>query len=68
MFWRRNKKTLVEQLLDRGGDYKDRSQAALDISTKKEAKYFEPLVDALQNDPEPAVIVRPDQGKILGQA
>jgi len=54
MFWSRSK-SLEKKLLDREGDFKERSQAALDISKKKEAKYFEPLVDALQNDPEPSV-------------
>ncbi|MHA2504622.1 MAG: HEAT repeat domain-containing protein, partial [Candidatus Kariarchaeaceae archaeon] len=54
MFWKK-KRSLEEILLDRTGDYKDRSQAALDISTSKESKYFDPLVDAMLNDPEPAV-------------
>lgn len=53
--FRRNKKSLIEILLDRSGDYTVRAQAALDISQRKEAKFFEPLVDALENDPEPSV-------------
>lgn len=51
----RKKKDLVEILLDRSGDYVKRSQAALDISERKESKYLEPLIDALLNDPEPSV-------------
>jgi HEAT repeat protein len=53
--FRRKKRDLIEVLLDRSGDYVKRSQAALEISTKKEAKYFDPLINALQNDPEPSV-------------
>jgi HEAT repeat protein len=45
----------MSTLLDRSVDYKLRSQAALEISTKKEAKFLEPLIDALMNDPEPSV-------------
>ena len=54
MFWKK-KKDLVEKLLDRDLEYKERSQAALDISNRPEIKYFEPLVEAMENDPEPAV-------------
>ena len=54
MFWKK-KKDLVEKLLDRDLEYKERSQAALDISNRPEIKYFEPLVQAMENDPEPAV-------------
>ena len=55
MFFRKKKRSLIEVLLDRTDDYVKRSQAALDISEKKESKYLEPLIDALVNDPEPSV-------------
>ncbi|MHA2031038.1 MAG: HEAT repeat domain-containing protein [Candidatus Kariarchaeaceae archaeon] len=54
MFWRK-KKDLNDILLDRSGDYVTRSQAALDMGARREAKYLEALLDALKNDPEPSV-------------
>ncbi len=49
------KRDLVEILLDRTINYEKRSQAALDISEKKEARFLNPLIYALNNDPEPSV-------------
>ena len=54
-FKRKKKKSLTELLLDKSVDYQMRSEAALEISTRKDARYFEPLVHALINDPEPSV-------------
>ncbi|MDH5401187.1 MAG: HEAT repeat domain-containing protein [Candidatus Heimdallarchaeota archaeon] len=54
MFFRK-KKDLIQVLLDRNVEYVKRSQAALDISVKKEAKYLDPLIQALKDDPEPSV-------------
>ncbi|MCE7736333.1 MAG: HEAT repeat domain-containing protein [Candidatus Heimdallarchaeota archaeon] len=54
MFWRK-KKDLGEILLNRSGDYVQRSQAALDMAARKEARFLDHLIDALKNDPEPSV-------------
>lgn len=56
MFFKKKKKrSLVEILLDRSGDYTHRSEAALSISGFRDVRFFEPLVEALRNDPEPSV-------------
>lgn len=56
MFFKKKKKrNLVEILLDRSGDYTQRSEAALSISGFRDVRYFEPLIAALKNDPEPSV-------------
>ena len=39
MFWRK-KRDLGEILLDRSGDYVRRSQAALDMGARREARFF----------------------------
>jgi HEAT repeat protein len=55
LFKRKKKRGLIELLMDRSIDYQMRSEAALEISTRKDARFFEPLVHALINDPEPSV-------------
>lgn len=46
---------MTELLLDREVEYQMRSEAALEIATRKDARFLEPLVHALINDPEPSV-------------
>lgn len=54
MFWRK-KKDLTEILLDRSVEYIKRSQAALDMSVLKNARFLDSLIEALKDDPEPSV-------------
>ncbi len=55
LFKRKKKRSLTELLLDREVEYQMRSEAALEIATRKDARFLEPLVHALINDPEPSV-------------
>ena len=55
LFKKKKKRGLIELLMDRSIDYQMRSEAALEISTRKDARFLEPLVHALINDPEPSV-------------
>ena len=55
LFKRKKKRSLTELLLDREIEYQMRSEAALEIATRRDARFLEPLIHALINDPEPSV-------------